>query len=60
MPSADGSLALGRLNLLGGIDVLLEGNVFLGLSLFITRNVRTDALFPALALSQYIANRLTK
>ena len=31
----------------------------LGLGLFITRGVRMDALFPALALSQYIVNHLT-
>jgi hypothetical protein len=31
----------------------------LGLGLFITRGVRTDALFPAIALSPYIVNHLT-
>ena len=31
----------------------------LGLGLFIARGVRVDALFPALALSQYIVNHLT-
>jgi hypothetical protein len=32
----------------------------LGLGLFIVRSVRTDCLFPALALSSYIVNNLTK
>ena len=36
-----------------------EARSILGLGLFITRGVRTDALFPALALSSYIVNNLT-
>jgi hypothetical protein len=36
-----------------------EACAILGLGLFITRGVRTDSLFPALALSQYIVNHLT-
>ena len=31
----------------------------LGLGLFITRGVRTDALFPVIALSPYVVNHLT-
>ena len=36
-----------------------EARSILGLGLFITRGVRTDALFPALALSSYIVHHLT-
>jgi hypothetical protein len=36
-----------------------EARAILGLGLFITRGVRTDALFPAIALSPYIVNHLT-
>ena len=42
------------------VDQVPKARAILGLGLFITRNVRTDALFPALALSQYIVNHLTK
>ena len=36
-----------------------EARAILGLGLYITRGVRTDSLFPALALSSYIVNKLT-
>ena len=40
-------------------DHVPEARAILGLGLYITRGVRTDCLFPALALSTYIVNHLT-
>ena len=42
------------------VDRVPQARSILGLGLYITRNVRTDCLFPALALSQYIVNHLTE
>jgi len=42
------------------VDFVPHARAILGLGLYITRGVRTDALFPAIALSQYIVNNLTK
>jgi hypothetical protein len=42
------------------VNFVPKARAILGLGLYITRNVRTDALFPALALSQYIVNHLTQ
>ncbi len=36
-----------------------EARAILGIGFFITRGVRTDALFPAIVLSPYIVNHLT-
>jgi hypothetical protein len=41
------------------VDHVPEARAILGLGLYITRGVRTDCLFPALALSSYIVNHLT-
>jgi hypothetical protein len=41
------------------VDHVSDARSILGLVLYITRGVRTDCLFPALALSQYIVNHLT-
>jgi hypothetical protein len=40
------------------VDHMPEARAILGLGLYITRGVRTDCLFPALALSSYIVNHL--
>ena len=42
------------------VDRVSEARSILGLGLYITRGVRTDCLFPAIALSQYIVNHLTQ
>jgi hypothetical protein len=42
------------------VDRVPAARSILGLGLYVTRGVRTDALFPALALSPYIVNHLTK
>ena len=42
------------------LDNFHHARAILGLGLYITCGVRTDCSFPALALSQYIVNHLTK
>ena len=42
------------------LDNVPHARAILGLGLYIARGVRTDCLFPALALSQDIVNHLTK
>jgi len=41
------------------VDRVPAARSILGLGLYMTRGVRTDSLFPALALSSYIVNHLT-
>jgi hypothetical protein len=41
------------------VDNVAAARSILGLGLYITRGVRVDCLFPALALSQYIVHHLT-